>query len=186
MPITKEILKNYPNQIFIECGSGKGNGIQAALDAGFEEIHSIEIDPQLYNDCKNRFYGNDKVDLYLGDSINILSMIMPVTYSANATFWLDAHPNAKHDPTGLMRCPLLAELAIIFGYGTEHTILIDDIRLCGRHQLGHITKQQIIDVIYAANPFMQIEYIDGHTKQDILVYQDGIEKEEEKQETNDA
>ena len=32
MPITNDVLKKYLNPVFIETGSGMGDGIRAALD----------------------------------------------------------------------------------------------------------------------------------------------------------
>ena len=43
MPATAEQLSKYNgNKIFIETGSLTGDGIQRALDAGYEKVISIE------------------------------------------------------------------------------------------------------------------------------------------------
>ena len=53
MPANSKFFALYPNRIFVETGSFNGDGIQAAIEAGFETIHSIELSEHYYNHCKN-------------------------------------------------------------------------------------------------------------------------------------
>ena len=43
MPSKVENFKKYPNPVFVETGSLMGDGIQQALEAGFQKVISIEL-----------------------------------------------------------------------------------------------------------------------------------------------
>jgi|694.fasta_scaffold06393_12 hypothetical protein len=75
---------------FIETGTYLGDGVQAALNAGFSKVISIELAPTHYSICKNRFIENPNVDILFGDSRLLLPNILK-TYNKNILFWLDAH-----------------------------------------------------------------------------------------------
>jgi hypothetical protein len=125
-------LFQYPNDIFVETGSGTGGGIQSALKYGFKEIHSIEINKQSYDYCVKLFINNNNVNLYLGDSMVILPQILS-NIKAKATFLLDAHVMDVNQTHGKELCPVLEELKIIIMHsknlGVKHSILIDDLKL---------------------------------------------------------
>lgn len=87
---TSEVFKCHQKRIFVESGSYRGDGIQNALDAGFEEIYSIELAPHLHEVCAKRFADNPHVHLYLGDSSVVLKTILDEIYEP-VTFWLDGH-----------------------------------------------------------------------------------------------
>ena len=72
MTASVNLFKQYPNEYFIETGSGTGVGIQMAIDAGFPTIISIELSKKLYNLCNERFKNNPNVILYYNDSAKIL------------------------------------------------------------------------------------------------------------------
>jgi len=123
-------LFQYPNDIFVETGSGHGGGIQSALKYGFKEIHSIEINKESYDFCVG-FFNNKNLHLYLGDSLVILPQIL-ANIKTKATFLLDAHVGRMNQEHGELICPVLEELKMIIGHskilGIKHSILIDDVR----------------------------------------------------------
>ena len=56
-----QIFKDYKNNnFFLETGAYYGVGIQQALDAGYENIVSIELSEHYYNLCKQKFQNNKK------------------------------------------------------------------------------------------------------------------------------
>ena len=55
MPTKKETFSKYKNKYFIETGSHLGNGIQQALDAGFDNVISIELSDKYFGICENKF-----------------------------------------------------------------------------------------------------------------------------------
>src|ERR1035437_5376601 len=128
MPITSEILKKYPNTIFIETGSYMGDGIQSALDAGFKIIYSIELSNKWQSYCINRFKNNSKVNIILGESQKVMNNIIK-NINNSITFWLDGHYSGPHTAMGEYESPLIQELHIIGEHSIKtHTILIDDLR----------------------------------------------------------
>lgn len=159
MPITKEILTRYhvPNSLFVETGSHMGDGIQPALDVGFDHVHSIDLPYVSTNQiCASRFSDNSKVTLHLGDSRACLKALLP-TLACPLVFWLDAH--ACGTAGSYMDVPLLGELELIASHGIKtHTILIDDARLLGSKDL-FIPMESLLNALAAINRSYHIELI---------------------------
>jgi hypothetical protein len=61
MSMTVDILKNYPNEVFVETGTYKGDGIQMALDCGFKAIYSFEGSEELALIAGKRFINDKRV-----------------------------------------------------------------------------------------------------------------------------
>lgn len=123
---------------FVETGSHRGDGVQAALDAGYEMVFSTDIEPFAYGWCSHRFEGRrDRVGLFLMDSREFLWKILQYGVHGPTTFWLDAHwcgGNGElegKDTTQPGDCPLLQELELIVADARNNVILIDDVRLFG-------------------------------------------------------
>lgn len=128
----------YPAEVFVETGTYDGSGIALALDCGFREIHSIEIDPARHAYSSDRFAGATNVRIYKGDSIDVLPAVMR-KLDKKATLWLDAHPIGPADPCprGKAEWPLVSELRELAhsSFRKDHTILIDD-RECFKTLFG--------------------------------------------------
>jgi hypothetical protein len=78
--------------LFVETGSGGGDGIDGALAAGFDKIVSVELSEKYYQYCKDKFINNSKVSLIFGDSRQILpAMLEENSNHSNMFIWLDAH-----------------------------------------------------------------------------------------------
>lgn len=126
--------------LFIETGSYRGDGIQLAIDAGFEEVVSMDNDPENVNFCRSRFnlrshgsqaignVGECKVTVLFGDSAVDLWNVLE-WYDEPATIWLDAHwQMLEGTEPGPNPWPLLKELQQIRQHLVKtHTILIDDL-----------------------------------------------------------
>lgn len=165
---------NY-NSVFVETGSGQGEGIQAALDAGFKSIHSIESDIEFFWHVHKRFFGIDSVNLLCGNSGWWLPhLLYSLPRAQRITFWLDAHFSADEkrlkpfaDP-----CPLLDELQAILLYrmGVD-TILIDDMFYFNSGYKGwhSIESTNIYAFLSRINPTYKIMFEDGARKGDILI-----------------
>lgn len=131
MPLNTEILKAHINPLFIETGTYLGEGVAAALEAGFGAVWTVDLDAEHrwesgQNPAKS---GQDNVTYRVGDSALFLDNMLQ-SRADPATFWLDAHP------VGYFKLlqpdlPLLRELfAIAFNpVHPNDIILIDDIRL---------------------------------------------------------
>ena len=59
MPIQFD-LSEYKSPIFIETGTYNGDGVVKALEYGFEQIYSIEIDKDRYEYCKKKFVNRSR------------------------------------------------------------------------------------------------------------------------------
>ena len=94
MPITADTLRKYLtlSKFFIETGTEGGMGIRAALDAGFETIWSVDIDPDHTDYCAALFADEPAVTCFCAHSVDFLIEKLPLI-AEPATFWLDAHPS---------------------------------------------------------------------------------------------
>jgi len=127
--LSTSVLGKYMNFVFVETGTYLGGGVQVALNTGFQEIHSIEKHEPFYRDAKILFANYDNVNLYLGDTLDLLEGIISEIYEP-ITFWLDGHEHPD-GASGKVRVPIMEELAIIKRHHIKtHKLLIDDIGLC--------------------------------------------------------
>lgn len=148
------------NKIFVETGTYLGDGIKKALKAGFNEVYSIELDPQLYRGCVRKFVDSPNIHLYYGDSrYTLRDMIANITEPV--TFWLDGHQCPPYKD-GRKNCPLIEELDIIKEHPIKtHTILIDDMHCCGTELFDGLTQQDLVDKVLAINPNYTITFQPG-------------------------
>jgi len=129
MPVNKEVLSKYISDVFIETGTYKGQTVEIALNLGFKEIYSLELNSKLYKKARRKFKKNKNVFLFEGDSITMLPEVLE-KISAPATFWLDAHESGPGLPGGKVLYPILEELKIVAGHFVKtHTIMVDDRRI---------------------------------------------------------
>jgi hypothetical protein len=157
---------------FIETGFYHGSAVGTALEYGFTDIVSIELNPEFVATGLQSFAMFSNVKIIHGDSPSVLLSICP-NLSEQATFWLDGHysgaDTALSSQYGVG--PVLAELkAIATSPYKEHVIMIDDSRDFGSP--GWPSKQDALDIIMSINPNYKIAYLDGYTDQhpnDIMV-----------------
>lgn len=177
MPLPPELLERFPGKVFIETGMHRGDAIQAALDAGYEEIFSCDVSPFALGWCSHRFKGKG-VNLHLQDSRVFLDREMRGIAGVPCTFWLDAHycgGNGEVEGWGVPDSagaeddhPLLQELAIIASYGCrEHTILIDDARMLGTG--GWPSEEQVVAALREINRDYQISRMDSALEGDEIL-----------------
>lgn len=165
MPINASILKSYTacHRIFIETGTHMGDGVQAALDAGFSEIHTCDLD---MSKSMERFNNDQRVGMAGGDSRDCLDLFLGLIEEP-VLFWLDAHATDGGGGS-YADCPLLGELAeIVKSPIKTHTILIDDMRLIGSNALrldpstDNFCMWKLQDAIKAINPAYKLRLIDS-------------------------
>ena len=151
----------YKKRVFVETGTFGGDGIQKALDAGFTEIHSLDIDVGQIRNVRKRFKDNPNVHLYLKDSSYQLWEVIE-KINEPVTFWLDAHngfpdPNSKQKNT-----PLIEELEQIKWHPIKnHTIMIDDLHCCGTLLFDFLTREDIVKKVLEINPNYKISFVPG-------------------------
>lgn len=171
MSVSEGVFKKYLNRIFIETGSCYGDGINQAIDAGFEKIYSIELSELLYHHCCKIFYDNENVILLHGDSSVILSEILS-KINEPVTFWLDAHYSGGETVLGDKISPLLEELEAIGKHNIKiHTILIDDLR-DWKMDVHGFNVEYLKDKIREINPDYIFVFEDGIITNNFLVPND--------------
>lgn len=161
------------NSVFIETGTYCGEGVDAALFAGFKTIFSIELSKFYYDTCKERFKDRKEVHLIFGDSAEELPKLLE-TINERCTFWLDGHWCGDLTACGSNPVPLMDEvLAIKKHHIKDHTILIDDMRLLRTHDSEwkdlQYTIHDLENVIRSINSKYSIWYEKGYAIDDILV-----------------
>jgi hypothetical protein len=169
----KHNFRPYINPVFIETGSYCGEGIQAAINAGFKSIISIELSEYYYNICKDIFKGYKQVHLVFGDSTEELPKILK-KIDSRCTFWLDGHWCGDKSACGANPVPLMDELLAIKDHHIkDHTILIDDMRLLRDKDAEwkdlKYTTADIENLIRSINSKYIIYYDKGVTIDDILI-----------------
>jgi hypothetical protein len=164
-----DLLLQFRNDVFIETGTFKGQGILTALQCGFKEIHSIEIDSYFYDMAKERYKENKNVHLHLGDSADVLWSIIE-KIEKPITFWLDGHWEPGYT-VGRVEVPIIEELAAIRNHPIKtHSILIDDINQAGVAPNPEwkakgkcwqdISLETIIENLKKINPYYKIDFGD--------------------------
>ena len=167
--LNEEYLEKYGNgKIFIETGTYLGDTVHLALQSGYEKIHSIELNSDLFYNAVTAFSENPNVRIWFGDSVDCLSEILE-QINEPATFWLDAHASGPLPGGKSGGSPVLDELRIIANHPIkEHTIFIDDRRLFGGAEWSFVTEDSAIQLIKEINPSYNIYHLDGHTPEDVL------------------
>jgi hypothetical protein len=171
MPATADIFAKAPNPVFVETGSYLGDGIQAALDAGFERVISIELSDKYFGLCQERFANDARVTLVKGDSALILAEVI-ADVSTPITFWLDGHYSAGDTAHGAFRIPLLQELQTIAEHPIKtHTLLIDDMRCWKEFNPAHgFQESDVLAALRGIQEDVALEWIDSpHAARDILI-----------------
>lgn len=124
-----DLLKYKKNiSVFVETGTARGDGVQVALNVGFDEIYSIELNEVLYEDCKSKFHNNKNVTLFCGSSEVELPKLLE-QIDKPFLLWLDAHHSGGPLIGEFMDIYLPKELDSIMKYSdkfVDSVIMIDD------------------------------------------------------------
>lgn len=161
MPLNID-LNNFLNNVFFEAGTGDGNGVQAALDAGFQKIISCDIHHQKVLSAKRRFkkeIAEDRVEIYKGRAHEVMAAVIPYIEDS-ITFWLHAMGPRRQ------RSSICDQLNVIAAERTAaalDTVIIDDFRILEEMGRGPL----IYKTMTALNPDYIIE---DHDEADIVSY----------------
>ena len=113
---------------------------------GFEEVISIEILPEFYEGCVERFKDNNKIHLFLGDSNERMEEMLELIKEPSLIF-LDGHFNNGD--------PLWKELEILKNHPIKtHTIIVDD--MPNYYGNGEKVKEKLLEI----NPNYTLVYED--------------------------
>lgn len=162
------------NKVFVETGSYRGDGVQLAIDAGYERIFSIDNDPSSIAFCTSRFAlketPEESIRMYCGDSAECLCDVIRYI-NEPVTFWLDSHwQMLEGTEPGANPWPLLKELGQIGNHAIKnHTILIDDMMVLTHPDTTDWDLDLIKDYLWMINPKYKIEYFANPIINNILV-----------------
>lgn len=124
-----ELQTAFKLDAFVETGTYLADTTIKATKF-FNQIHSIELSPELYTKALDRLKYWEQVTLHLGDSKEILHQLLPYLHDKRVLFYLDGHYSGHITAKGSLFTPLIEELKAIAQMKTTHAILlIDDIRL---------------------------------------------------------
>lgn len=179
MPLSEEILRRFAARVFVETGSYLGDGVQAALDAGFERVVTIEADRASWERVRARFADDPRVTTILGDSADLLAAAVDDVREP-AVFWLDAHWSG--DGTGgrppirdsCVYSPVIDELEVIGAHPVKgHTVLIDDVRVFRDGVFVDaaeevITPVRLMGALLDIDDRYEFELLDGAEARDVL------------------
>lgn len=156
------IMRKGNRKIFIETGTAEGDGIECALKAGFEEIYSIELNPNLFEKCKKKFKDEKNVHLICGSSEKELPKLLE---NINDPFvlWLDAHYSGGDYITEVMFVYLPKEIDSIKKYSekfNDSVIMIDDMNYFMKDKNFCTKIEKLINEVKTTG---SIQYIDSYS-----------------------
>lgn len=125
--LVKEYARRFGLRVLIETGTYRGDMLYANRHT-FDELHSIELGPELCEGVRQRLARYPHIHIRLGDSAVILPELL-AEIDRRCLFWLDGHAmwGAAFGPE---LTPIRAELTAILRHPIPaHVLLIDDARL---------------------------------------------------------
>ena len=129
--VVLQYAKVYGVKSFIETGTYNGSTTKLAADLGLQ-CKSVELSPDLYQNALGLFVGYPNVELFHGDSGEMLGRMVEHA-EAPHLFWLDSHYSGDITARGSSDTPIAQELEQLLSYNIENSvILIDDIRDFGK------------------------------------------------------
>lgn len=123
------LVRELQLEVLVETGTFQGGTIRATVDL-FQEIHSVELSPELFGSAEDAFSGAANVSLAQGRSAPFLEHLRPSIADRPTLFFLDAHWSAGDSETPpATQCPLMDELSAVGSLNERSAIIIDDARL---------------------------------------------------------
>ena len=156
----REILaarRDHGVDVLIETGTYMGDMVNFAR-RHFSRVMSVEIDPTLHQRAQERFAGDSRVELLLGDSATVLPALLdreelkrqPLLY------WLDGHYSAGVTGRGDKDTPVAEELeAVLARDNPRDVILIDDAR-CFDGTSDYPILDDLVAALRARRPDMDV------------------------------
>jgi hypothetical protein len=150
--------RQYGLRVFVETGTYDG-GTLAALRWSFKQLHSIELNPEFYQQAVARFTGDNCIRIWRGDSGVILRDVLNVVHQPSL-FWLDGHYSGGATAHGAEATPVKSELARIADHGHfgQHVVVIDDARLyCGANGYPNIAEMKALAGTLGFKTFQHVD-----------------------------
>lgn len=143
--VVQQYGQRYGTSRLVETGTYLGDMIEA-MNGNFAHIYSIELDKGLHDRARERFAGQDHIELIEGDSAAHIGRILG-ELDGTALFWLDAHSD---------QTPIYEELTQILDAPDQgHIILIDDARFFGKFP-AYRTMDDLKELVLSKRPNFDI------------------------------
>jgi hypothetical protein len=140
-------------KVFVETGTFFGDTIDFLKDH-FSKLYTIELQEDLYLKAKERFEGNNNVEVIFGDSSTVLKELV-LKLKGKTLFWLDGHYSSEFfvgstfvkTAKGDKNTPIIEELTEILKNGlNDNIILIDDAR-CFTGKNDYPSKKELLEFL---------------------------------------
>ncbi len=148
-------IRNYARElglkVFIETGTNVGDTLDGVRPA-FKELHSVELDDDLYKKASERFRKYPNITIHHGTSDTFLKEFVP-RLTVPVLYWLDAHYSGHGTARAGEDSPIVAELQICLNHWKEGSaILIDDARLFDGKHASYPTVAEVEAIATEKNP----------------------------------
>ena len=187
----RELKEKFNLKYFVETGTLFGEGVDHALNHGFDDVYSIEIDKELYDRAITKYAFNAGVNIIHGSSHEKIKDLLSL--DGNCLFWLDAHfPSADCNKKSYIdekdmeiRAPLQIEIELLsqrknkykdviiaddfWLYNTEHKYESGDIESHMRSIGQNITREELVGDVN--DRFFYDNFSDTHDLQIIANHQ---------------
>jgi hypothetical protein len=126
-----EVFTARGHEVLVESGTFLGDTVAFFLPHA-ERIVSVEVEPTLYADARRRFAPEPKVELILGDALDVIPQVVQVL-DRPPLLWLDGHFSGGVTGRGAEIEPAVTIVERLGRIPTPDgiTIVIDDLRLFG-------------------------------------------------------
>ena len=164
--LVDRLVAAYDLKVFIETGTCLGNTVEMVCHQ-FEEIYTIELDPQLTENARWKFKANPHVHVLEGDSGKILDALVTgiqrtsfFSDAKRALIWLDAHWSGGITARGSVDTAIVDELkALHRAVRKDHVLMIDDLaEFVGAN--GYPVVDELIQRVNEINPAYSIHTLD--------------------------
>jgi GT2 family glycosyltransferase/tetratricopeptide (TPR) repeat protein len=146
----------FDTDVFVETGTFMGS-TAAAASSIFREIHTIELDTELFRRTAERLEKTGNIHAYQGDSATVLPGIL-AGVKGKVLLWLDGHYSGQGTARSQKDTPVIEELNAIIRSGlVDPVIMIDDIRLFPSRATGALPGDypplgEVCSLINTADP----------------------------------
>lgn len=166
---TINYFKEYKGDctVFCETGTAQGAGMLLAREAGFHEIHSVDIIE--HPDILFKYDGVGTAKRYVDDSRKVLPWLLP-KIAGKVMFWLDGHSMLMEGEED--NFPLMDELRIIAEANLKQppVILIDDFLYMTHPKVTGWNESDVIIALHNIyDDKFRMQYLPNPIKNNILL-----------------
>ena len=154
--IVEQYARRFQPPIFLETGTLKGEMIDAMRRyGGFEQLHSIELQPTLAKLARERFRAYRHIRIHHGNSAEVLPFLLSQITSTPVLFWLDGHYSGEFTASADEESPVRHELHAVLAHARQHdlphVVLIDNANFFNGTN-GYATIPEVTEIVRQYRP----------------------------------